>query len=132
MAGRRRASNLQSTMAQTKRKRQTKHRGNAAGVVEARGRTSRPPSPEERKKQNRAQAREDRLNRKPTWKGAMQRAALAGAFMFVFLLIASHPKHGSRVVPALIFAVVAVVLYLPGGYYLETFLWRRRQAKRGR
>ena len=28
-------------MAQTKRKRRTKHRGNAAGVVEARGRTSR-------------------------------------------------------------------------------------------
>ena len=47
-------------MAQTKRKRRnTKHRGNAAGIVEQRGRTSRPPSPEERKKAARA-ARADR------------------------------------------------------------------------
>ena len=30
-------------MAQTKRKRRTKHRGNAAGMVEARGRTGRKP-----------------------------------------------------------------------------------------
>ena len=41
-------------MAQTKRKRRTKHRGNAAGTIEARGRTGRPPTPEERKKQERA------------------------------------------------------------------------------
>ena len=33
-------------MAQTKRKRRTKHRGNAAGQVETRGRTGRPPSPD--------------------------------------------------------------------------------------
>ena len=35
-------------MAQTKRKRQTKHRGNAAGVVEARGRTGRKPTAAEK------------------------------------------------------------------------------------
>ena len=35
----------------------TKHRGNAAGIVEHRGRTSRPPSPEERKKAARGRAR---------------------------------------------------------------------------
>ena len=55
-------------MAQTKRKRRTKHRGNAAGIVEHRGRTSRPPSPEERKKAARA-ARGDRYAKPldPQW-----------------------------------------------------------------
>ena len=36
-------------MAQTKRKRRTKHRGNAAGSIEARGRTGRKPTAEESK-----------------------------------------------------------------------------------
>jgi hypothetical protein len=31
-------------MAQTKRKRRTKHRGNAAGTIESRGRTGRKPT----------------------------------------------------------------------------------------
>ena len=36
-------------MAQTRKRRQTKHRGNAAGMVEARGRTGRKPTDAERK-----------------------------------------------------------------------------------
>jgi hypothetical protein len=117
-------------MAQTKRKRQTKHRGNAAGVVEARGRTGRPPSAEEKKKADRNSRRDERLNRKPTWKGSLQRALLAGAFMFIFLLFTDKPKHGSPIVAALLFAVFAMVLYILLGYWLETTLWRRRMAKR--
>ena len=116
-------------MAQMKSKRKTKHRGNAAGVIEVRGRTGRPPSPEERKRQTREQARQARLTRKPTWKGAVQRAALAGAFMFIFLYITDDPKHGSRLAAALVFAALAMLLYTPGGYYMEMFLYRRRMAK---
>jgi hypothetical protein len=112
-------------MAQMRSKRKTKHRGNAAGVVEVRGRTGRPPSPAERKKQS----REARLRKPPTWKGSMQRAALAGAFMFVFLYLTDHPKHGSRLAAAAIFAVLAVILYTPGGFYMENYLYRRRMAK---
>jgi hypothetical protein len=116
-------------MAQTKRKRQTKHRGNAGGVVEARGRTGRPPTADERKRNDREQRREERLNRKPTWKGAAIRAMLAGAFMFVFLMLAG-PKSGNRLVAALFEAVVAMFLYLALGYWIEMYLWRRRMAKR--
>ena len=47
-------------MAQTKRKRRTKHRGNAAGAVEARGRTGRKPTEAERRKSTTANAREER------------------------------------------------------------------------
>jgi Flp pilus assembly protein TadB len=117
-------------MAQTKRKRQTKHRGNAAGVIETRGRTGRPPSADEKKRSDRDRKREERLNRKPTWKSSVQRALLAGAFMFVFLLVTDKPKHGSVIASALLFAVIAVLLYLLLGYWLETFLWRRRMAKK--
>ena len=38
-----------SGMAQTKRKRRSKHRGTAAGTIDARGRTGRPPSADEQK-----------------------------------------------------------------------------------
>ncbi len=120
-------------MAQTKRKRQTKHRGNAAGVVEARGRTGRPPSAEEKKRTTRSTRdtrREERLNRKPTWKSSAQRAVLAGGFMFLFLMLTYHSKSGNRFVAALLYAVMAALLYIVLGYWLETFLWRRRMAKK--
>lgn len=118
-------------MAQTKRKRRTKHRGNAAGTIEARGRTGRPPSAEEKKKAARDQAREKRLTTPPTWAGAAKRAVLAGAFIFIFLLLTDHPKHGSAILSAVIFALVAMALYIPGGYYMEMQLYRRRMAKKG-
>lgn len=108
-----------------KSKRKTKHRGNAAGVVQVRGRTGRPPSPQERKKQ----ARNARLRRAPTWKGSAQRAALAGGVMFIFLYLTDDPKHGSRLAAAAIFAILAVILYTPGGYYMERALYKRRMAK---
>ncbi|HEY4824644.1 MAG TPA: hypothetical protein VIH49_06295 [Solirubrobacteraceae bacterium] len=113
-------------MAQTKRKRRTKHRGNAAGTVEVRGRTGRPPSAEEKKKQSRTEAREARLNKQPTWESATKRAGLATAFIVLFLLVTSH----GNVVAALVFGVLAFALYVPSGYYLETYLWRRRQRKK--
>jgi hypothetical protein len=112
-------------MAQTKRKRRTKHRGNAAGTVEVRGRTGRPPSPDERKKQSREQARQARLNKPPTWKASFNRALLASGFMFVLLLITSKFK----ILPSVLFAILAMAIYVPSGYYLEGFLYRRRMAK---
>jgi len=116
------------TMAQTKRKRRTKHRGTAAGSIETRGRTGRPPTAEERKKQTRMEARERRLNTPPTWKSAFTRAGIAAALMFTFVLLTS--KGGNRALTALVFAVLALVLYVPAGYYLELTLYRRRQRKK--
>jgi len=114
-------------MAQTRKRRRSKHRGTPAGTIQARGRTGRPPSPEERKKQSRAQARETRLNTEPTWRSSLNRAAVAAVIMFAFLLLTTHGKN--RVVAAIVFAIAALVLYVPAGYYLERYLWRRRQAK---
>jgi len=113
-------------MAQTKRKRRTKHRGTAAGKIESRGRTGRPPSAEERKKLTKQQAREKRLNTAPTWDGAVKRAGIAAALMFVFLLLTTK----GNVAAAIVFAIFAMLIYVPSGYYLEMFLFRRRQRKK--
>jgi Flp pilus assembly protein TadB len=115
-------------MAQTKRKRRTKHRGTAAGTISARGRTGRPLSPDEKKKLTRMEARERRLNTPPTWKAATTRAGLAAVLMFIFLFLVG-PKH-NRFASALVFALFALALYIPGGYYMELFLYRRRQKRK--
>ena len=118
-------------MAQTKRKRRSKHRGNAAGTVEARGRTSRPQPAAARKQQAKEAAREERLSRPPSWKRSAKTAGLAGAFMFIFLFIVTpSSKHTNRFASAILLAVLAMVIYVPAGYYLERFLWQRRMAKK--
>jgi Flp pilus assembly protein TadB len=113
-------------MAQTRRKRRTKHRGTPAGTIQTRGRTGRPPSPQERKKQDRMTAREKRLNTPPTWKSSAIRALLAAAIVFLFILVETKKN---RVASAVEFAAVALVIYIPAGYYLELTLFRRRQRK---
>lgn len=115
-------------MAQTKRKRRSKHRGTAAGTIESRGRTGRPPSAEERKAQARTSAKEKRLNTPPTWRTAVTRALLACAILFVVVLVTT--KGSGRIAAAAFAFVAGLAIYVPGGYYLELFLFRRRQGKR--
>ncbi len=115
-------------MAQTKRKRRTKHRGTAAGTVTTRGRTGRPPTADERKKQSKMDARERRLNSPPTWKSSFTRAAFAAGIMFIFLALTT--KGNNRVFVALSFAIVAMALYVPAGYYMERFLYNRRMRRK--
>jgi len=115
-------------MAQTKRKRRSKHRGTPAGTIEARGRTGRPPTPEERKRQSRADAREARLNRPPTWKSSIVRALLAAVLVFAFLLLTAKGKN--KIPVAVGFTAVALLIYIPAGYYLELMLYRRRMRKK--
>jgi len=115
-------------MAQTRRKRRTKHRGTPAGTIQARGRTGRPPSPEERKRQARTSAREQRLNRPPTWKSSATRALIAAVIVFIFMIVVSgHKKGQSPVGTAVVFTAIALAIYIPAGYYIELFLYRRRQ-----
>ena len=117
-------------MAQTKRKRQTKHRGNAAGVVESRGRTGRRPTAAEKsaagreKAQKRAQ-REQRYDRPPTWRGAFYRAlAAAVALAAVCVFLIHSPELGLLSFP------VALALYVPVSYYTDLWVYRRRMRKK--
>ena len=78
-------------MAQTRRKRRTKHRGNAAGIVEARGRTGRKPTAEELKDKRRErarQARRNRFDRPPSWRSAANRALVAVVIFILFVSLA--------------------------------------------
>lgn len=115
-------------MAQTKRKRRTKHRGTAAGTVERRGRTSRPASEKDRKQQTREEARAKRLNTPPTWKSSLMRAGFASLLLFFLLLFTA--KGNNRFEVAIIFTVIALAIYVPAGYYIEKFMWRRRQRRK--
>jgi hypothetical protein len=115
-------------MAQTKRKRRTKHRGTAAGTIQTRGRTGRPPTADERKKVSRTDAREKRLNSPPTWKASITRGALAAALMFLFLAFLGPKQH--RLESAVFFALFALAIYIPAGYYIELIMYRRRMQKK--
>ena len=115
-------------MAQTKKKRRSKHRGNAAGMIEARGRTGRPPSAEERKASDRelaAQRRRERMMRKPSWRSATNRAAIA-AVVFGLLLVFAF---GTPVGQAISLTAFVFLFYIPLGYYTDQFIYRRRVKK---
>jgi small-conductance mechanosensitive channel len=113
-------------MAQTKRKRRTKHRGNAAGIVEHRGRTSRPPSPEERKKQQKRTARNarmDRYSKPPSLMSAANRALIVTVlFIAVLILVMKRPVSASIALGGFM-----LLLYIPIGYFTDSFFYKRRQ-----
>ena len=118
-------------MAQTKRKRRTKHRGNAAGTIEARGRTSRRQSlpPAEQKKADRAAAREARMNKPPTWNSALFKAALMAALLFVFTQIGLFGGDTS-ISQSLFLSLFALILYTPLAYATDKFVYARAQKRR--
>ncbi len=119
-------------MAQTKRKRQTKHRGNAAGVVESRGRTGRRPTAAERSTaaREKEQARERGLakyDRPPTWRGAFYRAMAAAVLMLlVSLFLLKKPNEAIAIFP------IVLGLYVPISYYTDLALYRRRQKRKAK
>jgi Flp pilus assembly protein TadB len=115
-------------MAQTRRKRKSKHRGTAAGTIEARGRTGRPSTPAERKQQARVDARARRLNTPPSWKSSVTRAAMAAAIIFLFMYLLNS-KIKNRVGVSASLAALSFLIYVPAGYYLELFMYRRRQRR---
>jgi hypothetical protein len=118
-------------MAQTKRKRRTKHRGNAAGSVEARGRTGRKPTDQERRKGDSAGLREERRYQEPTWAGAATRAGLASVLLFA-LFISGIAGQNQSVFTAIALSVGAFLIYVPLGYKVDRMFWERRMRKAGR
>ena len=112
-------------MAQTKRKRRSKHRGTAAGTIEARGRTGRKPTPQEQRRAEASQRRADRAMREPTWNAAFLRAGLAAALLFVFTQIGLTGEALS-VSAGLGLAALSIVLYVPLGYLFDRWVYKRR------
>lgn len=116
----------------TKRKRHSKHRGNAAGIVEARGRTGRPPTTAEKKKsagsRAKSDAREKRLakyDHPPTWSGAFKRAILASvAVVIIGIVLIRKPAAAAVWFP------IVLIFYVPLSYYTDLWLYNRRQRQK--
>jgi hypothetical protein len=117
-------------MAQTRKRRQTKHKGNAAGMVEVRGRTGRKLEESERRKldpkEEARRKRMERLDRPPTWRSSLNRAAIAaGLFAVVIIALLKTPPAAG-----LSLAAMMLLLYVPMSYYTDLFVYRRRQRKK--
>ena len=119
-------------MAQTRRKRQTKHRGNAAGVVESRGRTGRKPTAAEKSGKPRDLAKErerqlDKRDRPPTWRGAFIKAMFATIFLLlVVILLMKKSNQAIGLFP------IVLGLYTVVSYFTDRFIYDRRQRRKAK
>ncbi|HUA10501.1 MAG TPA: hypothetical protein VMA83_00680 [Solirubrobacteraceae bacterium] len=119
-------------MAQVRKKRQTKHRGNAAGIVESRGRTGRKPTDAEKKgpvtKESRAKSQPvDRRNQPPSWRRAFIAAMFAAILLLlVMTVLFKKPTQGVALFP------FVLLLYVPISYYTDSFFYKRRVAAKAR
>jgi hypothetical protein len=118
-------------MAQTKRKRRTKHRGNAAGAIEARGRTGRKPTAEEQKKNTRQAARDRRTAKPPSWNSAALKAGAMAVLLFVLISTGILGNKGSNVGQALLLSVLALVIYTPLAYTTDKWVYARMLKRQG-
>jgi hypothetical protein len=114
-------------MAQTRRRRRSKHRGTPAGTIETRGRTGRKPRAEERGgSAGRRGARKTRFDQPPTWKGAAGRAGIA-AGIFLVAVVAVFRQN---IVGAISISCFMFLIYVPMSYYTDQWLYRRRQRQK--
>jgi Flp pilus assembly protein TadB len=119
-------------MAQTRRKRQTKHRGNAAGVVESRGRTGRKPTAAEKSGDPRDRERErekllDKRDRPPTWRGAFTKAMFASIVLLLVVILLLHQSN-----QAIGLFPVVLVMYTVVSYFSDKWMFDRRQRKKAK
>jgi hypothetical protein len=116
-------------MAQTRKKRRSKHRGTAAGTIEARGRTGRKPtSGESGKRMSREEARAARLARPPSWNQAFLRAGFAAVMLFVLLQVGLGPRDVS-IASQILLCLFAMLIYVPLGYWTDRWIYNRRMRR---
>ena len=114
-------------MAQTKRKRRRKHRGTQGGRIDTRGRTGRPQSREEAKARARSRRKPaPKTNAPPTWRQSAIRGAVAAAIFTGILLLFFGRSAGQ----ALGLGGFMLLFYIPGGFYFDTLMWRKRERAR--
>ncbi|MBA2629852.1 MAG: hypothetical protein H0U84_02375 [Thermoleophilaceae bacterium] len=111
-------------MAQTKRKRTRKHRGTPAGTIERASRTGSSRTRTDAKQIARSR-REERMRRPPTWRGALNRAAIAAAVFGLLVVV----LFGRDVIQGVLLAAFMLVLYIPLGYYTDLAIYRFRQRR---
>ena len=120
-------------MAQTRGKRKTKHRGNAAGVVESRGRTGRKPTAAEKKGEAVSPAARnrqkvlDKRDQPPTWRGAFYKAMIASVLLLLVMLLFLKQSTGVAGLFPIVLGGYTVV-----SYYTDKWVYDRRMRKKGK
>jgi len=119
----------------SKRRRPTKHRGNAAGAIEARGRTGRKPTAAEKsgtggrggagRARGASSARPSRYSRAPTWKAAGLKAAAAAVIVYAIATLLLKKSVSSNV----LLLPIVLGIYTPLIYYTDLYMYRRYQRK---
>lgn len=112
-------------MAQTKRKRRRKHRGTPAGTIERAGRTGSPQTRQDAKAIA-SDRRKARLDAPPTWRGAVNRAAIAAAVFAVLIVVA----FGRDVSAGAVLGLFMFILYIPLGYLTDRAIYNFRQRRK--
>lgn len=107
-------------MAQTRKRRRRKHRGTQGGRIDTK-RRGRPRSRAEARSRAGAK-RAPRADLPPTWRGAVVRGLVISALLIATLLAFSKPVGAS-----IAFGAFMLAFYIPMGYYIDRFMWRRRQ-----
>jgi hypothetical protein len=115
-------------MAQAKKKRSRKRRGTQGGSVDTRRRASRPRSREEAKARARAGRGRpvQKADAPPTWRSSIIRGVVAAVIFFVLLLLIFKRPVGS----ALALGAFMLAFYIPAGYYIDQYMWRKRERAR--
>ncbi|MET0613991.1 MAG: hypothetical protein ABW142_00990 [Thermoleophilaceae bacterium] len=112
-------------MAQTKRKRTRKHRGTPAGTIDRAGRTGRPQTREDAKRIARDR-RQSKLDTPPTWRSAINRAAIAAA-VFAVLVVA---LFGKTMPEGAALGAFMFLLYIPLGFVTDRMIYSYRMKKK--
>lgn len=68
--------------------------------------------------------RPDRRDVRPTWRGAATRGILFAAFLLPVSLLFGQP-----IASAIVLTIIAAIVYVPLGFYTETFFYNRRQVR---
>src|SRR4051812_49103964 len=111
-------------MAHTKRKRRNKHRGNAAGMVEARGRTSKPSAQAKKASGGRAtRTAGARPLKPPSLQSAALKALVGAAILFIFFRFVGN---GASTAGALTMCLGAVALNTPIMYLTDKWIYNRK------
>lgn len=108
-------------MAQTRKRRRRKHRGTQGGRIDTR-RRGRPRSRAEAQQRARSKRSTPKADLPPTWRSAIVRGSVISALLIVTLLVFGRPIAAS-----IAFGVLMLGFYIPMGYYIDRFMWRRRQ-----
>ena len=74
------------------------------------------------------QRRQERLNRPPTWRSAIQKGGIAAVALFALVVIAFHGTAAA----AIPLGLLAAAIYIPAFYMTDSLLYRARMRRRAR